>query len=59
MKLFEWQKLFRQNNDIKQMQFNRVNNKEHQCSVIVRGFLHMCTCQNFMCCLFEVLLRVL
>ena len=59
MKLFEWQKLFRQNNDIKQMQFNRVNNKEHQCSVIVRGFLHMCTCQNFMCGLFEVLLHVL
>ena len=41
------------------MQFNRVNNKEHQHSLVASGFLHMRMGQNSMCSLFQAFLSVL
>ena len=40
-------------------QFNWVNNKGHQCCLVVRGFLHMRIRQNSMCSSFETFLHVL
>ena len=40
-------------------QFNWVNNKGHQCCLVVRGFLHMRIRQNSMCSSFEAFLHVL
>lgn len=41
------------------MQFNGVNNEEHQRSLVVGGFLLMRMGQNSICSLIEVFLHVL
>ena len=41
------------------VQFNGVNNEEHQRSLVVSGFLHMRMSQNSICSLIVVFLHVL
>ena len=51
--------LFTQEYICSKMQFNRVNNKEHQHSLVVSSYLHMRMHLNTRCSLFEAFLHML